>query len=56
MIKIHKSKDKQWYFTVSATNGRVLVTSETYKRKANCKKGIAALESIIHGAYITIDA
>ena len=32
---IHKSKDKQFYFTIVARNGKTLVTSETYTRKSN---------------------
>lgn len=43
MIYIHKSKDKQFYFTVTARNGRVLLTSETYKKKVSCRDGIEAL-------------
>lgn len=35
--------DGQFYFTVNARNGQVLVTSETYKRKANMFKGIKSL-------------
>lgn len=40
-IIIHRSKNKQFYFTV-VKRGRVLATSETYKRKAGCIKGIVA--------------
>jgi uncharacterized protein YegP (UPF0339 family) len=43
MIKIHWSKDKQFYFTLSGRNGKVIVTSETYKRRRNCVFGIAAM-------------
>jgi uncharacterized protein YegP (UPF0339 family) len=44
MIVLHRSKDKQFYFTVVASNGRVLVTSETYTRKRNALDGITALQ------------
>lgn len=43
MIHIRKSKDRQFYFTVNGKNGRVILTSETYTRKMNCKLGIAAI-------------
>jgi uncharacterized protein YegP (UPF0339 family) len=43
MIHIHRSKNKQLYFTITAKNGRVLVTSETYKKKRGIIKGIASL-------------
>lgn len=47
MIKIHKSKNRQYYFTVSARNGQVLVTSETYTRKRNIVKSVAALKKAL---------
>jgi uncharacterized protein YegP (UPF0339 family) len=43
MIKIKKSKDGQYYFTVHAKNGAVLVTSEMYTRKSNARKGAVSL-------------
>ncbi|HEX8333857.1 MAG TPA: YegP family protein [Segetibacter sp.] len=47
MIKIKRSTDKQWYFVVTAKNGKVLVTSETYKSKRNLEKGIASLKKVM---------
>lgn len=44
-IKIHRSKDNQYYTTVVARNGKVLFTSEMYKRKRNTLKAIAALKT-----------
>lgn len=32
-IIIKRSQDKQFYFTVNSRNGKVIMTSETYKRK-----------------------
>jgi uncharacterized protein YegP (UPF0339 family) len=49
MIKIHKSKNGQYYFTVHAKNGAVLVTSEMYTRKVNTHKAIGKLERIMWG-------
>lgn len=37
-IKLHKSKDNQFYFTVNARNNHVLLTSETYKRRSSMVK------------------
>jgi hypothetical protein len=37
---IHNSADAQFYFTLQAENGQVLVTSETYTTKQSCKDGI----------------
>ena len=42
-INIQRPADKQFFFTIHASNRATLLTSETYKRKENCKKGIAAL-------------
>lgn len=56
MINIHKSKDGQFYFVVKAKNGEIMCTSETYTRKSNLKKGIAALRKVMLKYYIkTID-
>lgn len=48
MIHIHQSKkNKQFWFTVTSKNGRVLVTSETYKLKASCVRGYRSLKKVI---------
>ena len=50
--KIKKSKDNQYYFTVVADNGRVLVTSETYKQKQSAEKAIEAIKKGAKSAKI----
>lgn len=47
MINLHKSKDNKFYFTVSAKNGKVLVTSETYNTRRAMNKGTIALRIVI---------
>lgn len=47
MINLHKSKDNKFYFTVTAKNGKVLVTSETYNTRRAMNKGIIALDKVI---------
>lgn len=47
-IVILNSTDGQFYFVIKARNGQVLVTSETYKRKASCKK---CIQKIQHQLY-----
>jgi len=42
-IEIRRAADGQFYFVLKAANGQVLVTSETYRRKANAEKGIRSL-------------
>ena len=44
-----RKKTHHW-FTVTAKNNKILVTSETYKTKQAMEKGIAALKVII-GSY-----
>jgi uncharacterized protein YegP (UPF0339 family) len=34
-FRTHRSKDKQHYFTLNAKNGKVIMTSETYKSRRN---------------------
>lgn len=47
MIKIRKSTNGQYYFTVHAKNGAVLVTSEMYTRKANILKVMGQVEDVL---------
>jgi uncharacterized protein YegP (UPF0339 family) len=49
MVKYHKSKNGQHYVTIVAKNGRVLFTSETYKRKSSAKKAVDAVQKIFTG-------
>ena len=44
-IKIHKSSDDQFYFTIVASNGEPLATSETYTTKENCKHTAALIKN-----------
>lgn len=55
MIKIKRSKDKQFYFTVNAKNGRVLLTSETYKRKAGVFNAIRAFYGVLRTPSKIVD-
>lgn len=52
MIKIKRSKDRLYYFVIVARNGQVLATSETYKNRRNCLKGIDALDYVMAGYRI----
>jgi len=48
MIKIKRSTDKKspFYWVVLAKNKKVLLTSETYRTKNGCIKGIKSLLNI----------
>lgn len=43
-FQIFRSKDNQYYFLLKARNGEVIATSETYKTKQACKKGIRSVK------------
>lgn len=54
---IHPSKDNQFYFTLQAVNGQVLVTSETYTTKQSCLNGISSLcTNVYNTTFLTIDS
>lgn len=53
-IVIKQSKNGQYYFIVIARNRKILVTSETYTRKSNCKKAISALRVILKEKFFFI--
>jgi uncharacterized protein YegP (UPF0339 family) len=49
MFHLHRSSDNQFYFTLRARNGRVLMTSETYSSKAMAEKGMKSVKATMHG-------
>jgi uncharacterized protein YegP (UPF0339 family) len=42
-FQLRKAKDGEYYFTLRARNYEVIATSEMYKTKQACKKGIASV-------------
>jgi uncharacterized protein YegP (UPF0339 family) len=50
MLHLHKATDGQFYFTANAKNGKVLVTSETYKAKPSALKGMKVLVKSLSGS------
>ena len=55
MVKIQKSKNGQYYYTVIAKNGKVLVQSETMKSIKSVYKGIAALNKVFIKPYKVLE-
>ena len=45
-FEIKRAVDKQFYFVLKTRNGEVIATSETYKRKQGCKKGIKSVVKV----------
>lgn len=50
MIHIYKSLNNQFYYVITARNGKVLLTSETYKQRAGAYTGIAAISKLFNSA------
>jgi len=51
-FEIKKSEDGQFYFVLKAANGETVSTSETYKTKGSCKKGIRAVKTAVYRAVV----
>lgn len=43
-FRIYRSTDGQYYFTATGGNNEVIVTSETYTRKASAQHAIVVLK------------
>lgn len=50
-------KNKEFYFRLKAENGQIILQSEGYTTKANCKNGVASVKkNAPHDhAYVTTD-
>ena len=46
MIKIHRSKDKQFYVSYHGKNNQVLVCTETFKTKQSALKNVRAMAGL----------
>lgn len=54
-FEIKKAVNNQFYFVFKAGNGETIATSETYKSKQSCNKGIRILiEGIQQATPVTI--
>jgi len=51
-FKIRKSTNSQYYFTIVASNGQVLATSETYHHKGDCQAAVQLIKAGAAGAAI----
>ena len=50
---IKRGRGGKTHFVLLASNGRVVVTSETYESKESCLKGIAAVQRLAADAAVT---
>lgn len=55
-FEIRRSVDRQFYYVLIAKNGKVMVTSETMKRKQNCIDSIRAIKNIVGPNTPVIDS
>lgn len=51
-FRIHRSINWQYYFTVTAGNGQVLATSETYTSKSAAQNAIHAIKTAAASAQV----
>lgn len=54
MIRVHESKDGQFYVTLVARNGQVLTTSETLKTLKSVRKNIKAQIRAFGGSGVRV--
>lgn len=43
-FEIFKGKDEEFYFHLKAGNGEIILASQGYTQKANCKNGVESVE------------
>jgi len=53
-FEIKLSTNHQYFFVLKASNGEKIATSETYKTKASCKKGISAVKKCLFSKTIDL--
>lgn len=53
-IVIKQSKNKQWFFTITASNGHKIATSETYTRKSDAKKAARKLRAAFYDKMVFV--
>jgi uncharacterized protein YegP (UPF0339 family) len=53
-IHVRTSKDNQRYFTVVARNGKVFLTSETYKSERNVMKAVNTFKKDIKDLPVVV--
>lgn len=46
-LLLHTATNGQYYFTLNGKNGQVIMTSETYTRKASAKKMMGKLSQAL---------
>ena len=57
-FEIKKAKNGQFMFNLKASNGEIILTSEMYKKKGSCKKGIKSVRvnARVHEHFKTLTA
>lgn len=51
-LHIRKADDNQWYFTLNGRNGKVIMTSETYKRIRSVNKQVDKLALALNAQIV----
>ena len=53
---IKQSKGNDWYFNITASNGKILATSEMYKTKSSAENGVRSVINNIYNPFIQDNA
>ena len=51
-FEIRKASNDEWFFTLKAANGEVILVSETYKQKQSAQDTVTAIKRIAADAEI----
>ena len=51
-FEIRKAANNEWFFTLKAANGEVILVSETYKQKQSAQDTVNAIKRIAADALI----
>ncbi len=54
-LHIRKSTDNQWYYTLNGRNGKVMLTSETFKRARSAIKQADKLAVVLDASVVHHD-
>ncbi|MDD4074552.1 MAG: DUF1508 domain-containing protein [Eubacteriales bacterium] len=55
-FEVYRDKGKEYRFRLKATNGKIVLVSESYKEKAACVKGIESVRKNAGSPTVKIDA
>jgi uncharacterized protein YegP (UPF0339 family) len=52
-FEIYQGKNKQWYFRIKSSNGKIIAQSEGYAKKSNLIKTVNVIKDKVFSANVT---